>query len=272
MLELRAKLSVPVNGVFVPLTEAIASIRRFCAPAFFHHHELPEFQLARAGTALLLRYRGRNLALCTRHQLGGGAAQTDPERFTVTLTEAGGARLGLGPDVVTRVRMDHPAHGNLEDVLVLEYRNERNGRDIRGLFLDLDVGRNLETIDHGSVKAMFAIGYPTAFTDVDFVADEEGNPVALDMTLRWVKLYLALAAPAPMDTENRRPMVQDPNADQETIEPDGMSGAPVFFVCLDRGVACLGFGGIVTEARERRYMVYDGDLLRRILDQYVDGP
>ena len=66
-------------------------------------------------------------------------------------------------------------------------------------------------------------------------------------------------------------MVQDPKADQETIDPDGMSGAPVFFISLDASSqAHLGFAGMITHARDRRYLIYDGAHLRCVVDSYID--
>jgi hypothetical protein len=50
-----------------------------------------------------------------------------------------------------------------------------------------------------------------------------------------------------------------------------MSGAPVFFVWLDPSFqAHLGFVGLITHGRDRRYMIYDGALLREVVDRYMD--
>jgi hypothetical protein len=218
--------------------------------------------MSKVGSAFLVRYRGRNIALCTRHQLGQGLGATRPEQFTVTL---------ISPNVVSKVRMDHAEHSNLEDVLLLEYENTRGARNLRRLFLELDMARTLETVDPASVKAIFAVGYPTAFGDVTIKRDEESNVTGMDMELRWVKLYLVPDGPALLDAENRRAMVQAPNYDQETIDPDGMSGAPVFFVWLDPSFqAHLGFVGMITHGRDRRYMIYDGALLRQVVGRYMD--
>lgn len=283
----RAKLSVPVNGILVPIKAAAESLRRFCTPAFFHHEGQSIFEMSKVGSAFLVRYRGA----------------TRPEQFTVTLIEPDGTRVGLSPNVVSKVRMEHAEHSNLEDVLLLEYENTRGARNLRRLFLELDLARTLETVDPASVKAIFAVGYPTAFGDVIIKRDEESNVTGMDMELRWVKLYLVPDGPALLDAENRRAMVQDPNYDQETIDPDGMSGAPVFFVWLDQSfqahlvvrcqrkiptavVTCplrhrmlavasvrvdpLGFVGMITHGRDRRYMIYDGALLRQVVGRYMD--
>ena len=243
----------------------------FCTPAFFHHEGQGVFDLSRTGSAFLFRYRGRNIALLTRHQLGEGLGAVRPEQFTVTLIEPAGVKVGLSPNAVTKVRMQNLEHSNLDDVLLLEYDNVRGTRNLRGLFLDLDLAHTLETVAPESVQAIFSVGYPTAHGDVDFEIDDEGNATDMNMELRWVKLYLTPDKPGPLDPENRRPMVQDPRADQETIDPDGMSGAPVFFISLDASSqAHLGFAGMITHARDRRYMIYDGSHLSRVVDSYID--
>ena len=205
----RAKLSVPINGIFVPFKTVADAIRRFCTPAFFHHEDQAVFDLSRIGSAFLFRYRGRNFALLTRHQLGKDLSAVRPEQFTVTLIEPGGAKVGLSPNAVTKVQMENIEHSNLEDVLLLEYDNMREMRNLRGLFLDLDLAHTLETVAPASVKAIFSVGYPTAYGDVDFKFDDEGNATDMNMELRWVKLYLTPDKPALLDPENRRPMIQD---------------------------------------------------------------
>jgi len=203
--------------------------------------------------------------------LGRASARLRPEQFMVTLIEPGGDKVGLSPNAVTKVQMQNVEHSNLEDVLLLEYDDMRGTRNLRGLFLDLDLAHTLETVAPASVKAIFSVGYPTAHGDVDFKIDDEGNATDMNMELRWVKLYLTPDKPAPLDPENRRPMVQDPKADQETIDPDGMSGAPVFFISLDASSqAHLGFAGMITHARDRRYLIYDGAHLRCVVDSYID--
>ncbi|SHJ95004.1 hypothetical protein SAMN02745911_3791 [Aureimonas altamirensis DSM 21988] len=169
--------------------------------------------------------------------------------------------------------MEHADHKNLEDLFIAEYADERDGRDLRPFFLDLDLGVNLQTASRVQIQATFALGFPTFARDGDFVFDEEGIPTKWLATARWVKLYLRVDEPKLMDIENRIPMVQDERADQQTIDPDGMSGAPVFFIAkTNENDAFMGFAGMITDARDRRYMVYDAQVLKQVLDTYVDEP
>ncbi|RXT52922.1 hypothetical protein B6S44_19475 [Bosea sp. Tri-44] len=66
-------------------------------------------------------------------------------------------------------------------------------------------------------------------------------------------------------------MVQDPLALQRPLDrPDGMSGAPVFCVWRSEDWQChLSFLGMITSARNGRFMIYSARHIRRALDEYI---
>lgn len=269
-MEARVKLSVPINGLWIGFNNIALALRRFVTPALFHHEGQEVFDLSSAGTAFLVRYRARNFGICTRHQLGTGTGAVSMEQFTVL---ADGGKLGLSPNRVSRVRMEASEHKNLEDLFVADYADERDGRDLRSLFLEIDLSVNLRKVSRGLLQASFALGFPTFARDGEVELDEHGMPVKWATEARWVKLYLRADEARPLDVENRLPMVQDERADQETIDPDGMSGAPVFFIGkTEEHDAFLGFAGMITDAVDRRYMVYDAAILKDVLDNYIDQP
>lgn len=262
--EARAKLAVPINGFLHSITDVPSAIRRFCTPAFFHHDN-SDFDLSALGTAFLFRYRGRNFGVCTAHQLDKSVNQED---FTVLVD---GGKKGISPNRISKVRMDNAHHANLEDLFIAEYDNIRDGRDVRGMFLSIDLGVNLQSVPQDQVLVAFAIGYPTFAREADMVFDDDGIMTSWSPLSKWVKLYLKVDKPALLDTENRIPMIQDDRADQQTIEPDGMSGSPVFFIGkTPDNDAYFGFAGMITTARDRRYMVYDGAILKSVIDRCID--
>lgn len=267
----KMKLSISVNGFYVPFKDIVRSIRRFCPPALFHYED-PVLDVSPSGSAFLFRYRGRNFGLCTRHQLGIGATAINPERFMITAEEADGRRVGLSPNRVSRVSFADPAHSNLADMFLAEFDDVRNGRNVRGLFLETELSRNFQTVQSVEIKLILSLGYPTAARNIDLQFDEAGDEITgADITLRWVKLYLELDGPALLDPENRRPLVKHRTYEQDDVDPDGMSGAPVFFVQLDASSnAHLGFGGMITHAAGGRYAAYDGAALKQIVDGYID--
>lgn len=270
-IEARLRTAVAINGIDLSLKVVPTALRRFCTPAFFHYDD-PVLDLSKYGSALRIRYRDRNLVLLTQHQLGHGPGRLRPEQFTVALIGSDGRKVGLSPNVVSRPRVETIPHRNLEDLLILGYEDTRNGRDLRSLFLNIDLETTLETVNPETIEASFAIGYPTCGDTNDVKFDEDYQPTSFDMEMRWAQLYLKLDEAAPMDTENRRAMVPDPKAGQVMLVPDGMSGAPVFFVSVVASIPRLGFAGMITDARPDRYMVYDGAMIRRMLDGFLNCP
>jgi hypothetical protein len=130
---------------------------------------------------------------------------------------------------------------------------------------------SLDGVRPDQVKAIFAIGYPTNVRTTEVTFDEDFNPTGMYMINRWVRLYLELDGPALLDVENRRPLVKHRTFEQTLDDPDGLSGAAVFFVHLNTDLeARLGYAGMITHARHDRFMVYDGTIIRRIVDEYID--
>ncbi|AWO92691.1 MULTISPECIES: hypothetical protein [Bradyrhizobium] len=270
MLPATAKLAIEINGVLVPFKSAPDALRRFCVPAFVHSEEGP-VDLAVFGSAFVFRYRGRNFALCTRHQFGKGSLQRRGEDFTLTFRDVKGQLHGLNPNRITKLSFKAEEHANFGDLFLAEFEDVRGEFNIRGAALSLDLERTLDTCPPDRLKLMFTFGYPLDEAAYDIVFDEEHVAVAADVVARWMRVYLQLDGPALMDTENRRPMVPDRRDPAEPDDPNGFSGAPVFFIGLDDGnFAYVGFAGIITDARRGRYMVYDGKIIKQVLDRYVD--
>ena len=121
------------------------------------------------------------------------------------------------------------------------------------------------------IKAIFAIGFPTEARDSETTFDDDDMPVGFNMTVRWVRFYLELAEPAPMDTENHRALVRHRTFQQGLTSPDGLSGAPVFFVYMDEGLnARVGFAGMITQSNGIRFALYEAETIRPVLDRYID--
>jgi len=270
----RAKLSVPVNSVWIGVKSLPEALHRFCAPAFFHNEGELTYDLSTRGSAILLRFRERSFAVLTHHQLGKGPHSLRAQDFTIGIDDADGKKIGLTPNAITRVKVAEQNQKNLEDLQICQYEDERNGRDLSRLFLTVDLEHTLETVPTPAVKAIFLIGFPSEFTEVNVGDwDEERGEVPMTMKLRWVKLCLQPASNRrPLDPENR--IVLEPHTDAHNTlkDPDGLSGAPVFFVWLDEEKqAHLGLAGVLTNARPDRFAVYSAVHIRSALEQCVSA-
>lgn len=264
----RTKFSVPINSLWISMDTLPETLQRYCAPAFFYNEDQPIFDLSARGTALLLRYHERNFAILTRHQLGKGVNALKSKDFTIGIDSTEGQKIGLTPNAVTHVVA--PAEDNLEDLQICEYEDERSGRDLSPMFLKMDLKYSLDSVPKEAIKAIFLIGFPSELTEVTVPDwDEQCDEIPMTSRYKWVKLYLQHATThRPLTPENR--IMLEPHDSMQTTptNPDGLSGAPVFFIWMDEeNQAQLGLAGIITDARSDRYAVYSTVHIRSALEQ-----
>ncbi|TIU00667.1 MAG: hypothetical protein E5W55_02250 [Mesorhizobium sp.] len=259
-----AKMSVGVNGTFIPFKKAPDTMQRFVRPALFSTgHEV--WELRTFGTAFLCRYRGLSLAIATSHQIGDGADKPLPEKFVV-LASAGDRTLAVPPATVRRPLIGDEEYRSLQDLCLFDF-----GERVRD--------HCIQTFDLSSVRwsdepclavdYSFLIGYPSASFDVD--TNDEGEYERF--VNKWIRQDLQPDKPRPMDVENRDVFVKHDRSTRLSIEPDGLSGSPVFSIIRDRA-SCrhLRFDGVVTDARGDRFAVYPSVHIRNFMDRVVEEP
>lgn len=261
------KLAIPMNGVLVPFNRSLENLQRFCRPVLFHNDD-PMFDLSCSGSCLLFRHAGRNLMLSTHHQLT--TQGRDPQEVVLIVDEPDGRKVALTPNEASRAVLKLPEQANLADIFLAEYASERNSRNLASQFfaLNIDATRDLRSVSPEKVVLIFSIGYPTRFSSFETSFDEEESSVkGLDVTSRWVKLYLQPAAADAWDQENRVPLKLHERYQAEIGDPDGFSGSPVFFVYQDDSKqAHLGFAGMITHAnKEGRFNIYETGYIRQIV-------
>jgi hypothetical protein len=260
------KLAVPMNGVLVPFNRSVENLQRFCRPVMFHNED-PIFDLSYSGSSLLFRHAGRNLMLCTRHQLMNQGRNSND--VVLIVDEPDGRKVALTPNEASRVILQLREQANLEDIFLAEYASTRNGRNLQAQFfcLDLDSTADLRSVPPEKVVLIFAIGYPTRFSSFETTIDEEdGSAEGLDVISRWVKLYLEPTDPSAWDNEYRVPLQVHHRYHADIGDPDGFSGSPVFFLYQDDAKqAHLGFGGMITDANKSgRFNIYEAGHIRQI--------
>lgn len=258
-------LSVPVNGVLLPFKHSVDALHRFCRPLAFYNHESP-FELSFSGSTLLLRCQGRNLLLCTRHQLENAHRRAD--EIALLVEDLNGRTVGLAPDAANRVVISVPEQANLADVFLAEFKPSRGGVEISRYFLVLDLDKTADLRQvRGEVVLAFAIGYPTRFQSVESEWSEGDGVTRVSIVSRWSKIYLEPSLPKALHHENRVPMELHREFKADIGDPDGFSGAPVFFIWQDASrQAHLGFGGMIAEAnRNGRFLLYEARHLRQVI-------
>lgn len=255
-----------MNGVLVPFRNCIDNLQRFCRPVMFHN-ENRIFDLSCSGSNFLFRHSGRNLMLCTRHQLVNQGR--DPQDIVLIVDEQDGRKVALTPNEVSRVVLPVPEQANLEDIFLAEYHSVRHGRNIEPQFLSLDLEdiADLRSTLPNSVVLIFSIGYPTQFSSFEMTIDADNCATGIDVISRWCKLYLESTEPSAWDHSLRLPLQVHGRYHSDIGDPDGFSGSPVFFIYQDASMqAHLGFAGMITHAnRNGRFLIYEATYIRQIV-------
>ncbi len=229
------------------------------------------FDAGATGSAFFLRYRARNYGICTLHQFGSGSFIYPAEAFFLGIADDGLTKIGIPPNEAIRATFEDKAHANLSDFYLARFDDERDGRNMKQHFLQVDFQNTLRNLNPAQIKLIAAIGFPTEAMEVDLKLDEDAIPTGADMKLRWVRVVMERASPSSIDTPNRLPLTIHPQEEHKIDDPDGMSGAPVFFIYQDSAWQMhLGFAGIITHSNGHRYMVYEADIIRQMLDKHID--
>jgi hypothetical protein len=186
----RALTTVEINGIATPFNRALDSLQRFCRPLLLHR-ENSAFDLAYSGSSFLFRHRARNFLICCKHQLGRDNIRFSPHSICLIVNDNERWK-ALTPDSSTIVKVDSYCDRTAEDILLIEYQPERGGHALTMYFvsLNLDTIQNLASVTRDQIVLIFAIGYPTRFSDYDVNFDRTESPVSVDIVSRWAKLYL----------------------------------------------------------------------------------
>lgn len=174
----KAKAYVLINGLLVAIDDAKVSLERFSRPLVLHN-EGSGYSVSVAGSCMLARYRGENLLIATRHQLGQGQQRRAETEACVALYDdaANSKPTLLTPSGSITATFDDPGAKYLEDVLVLTFeRGDKTGR-LSAHFLQLDDTKTLNEVEPGRIFAYLTIAYPTSGNEPilapDFTTYEE---------------------------------------------------------------------------------------------------
>ena len=248
-LTAKMKTSILMNGVLVPFNRSIDNLQRFCRPVFMKNVN-PTWDVSIHGSSFLISHRGRNMMVCSRHQLANTGRA--PDELMIIIGDGDNQR-GVTPSMVAQASLDGPGDPDISDMLFAEFRSPFQGVDLGVNFYDLDLHAtaDLRQVPRERITLMFTVGYPRRFTDYDTNYTDDYEATDVRVVSRWVKVYLELAEPLPMDRPGLVPLQVHSRYDVRIGDPDGFSGSPVFFLYLDHEKQShLGFAGMVTFAAE----------------------
>lgn len=254
----QAKMSVGINGTYVPFESAPDAIHRFVRPALFatgdHVWELRLF-----GTAFLATFHGWKFAIVTAHQTDIAKGAPTAEQFVV-VAKGGCQRLAVSPSSLHRPVVDDEDRQSLRDLSFFDY----SGNSTKVEHLDLS---SVFWSDALNIVAeySFLIGYPASSAIIEL--DENDYSKLSNFTMRWIRQDLEEDQPRPLDVEHRTIFVKHERSTRKSVEPDGLSGSPVFSIIKDTdNNRHLRFDGIVTDAKHDRFAVYPSVYIRNMLE------
>lgn len=257
-----AMMSVRVNGTYLPFKSVPDAMQRYVRPALFSTGDAV-FELQKVGTVFMGRYREWSFGLMTAHQGSGSNGAPSAQKFVVVVEDVE-KRLAVPPSTIHKPKFEGPEHQSLEDLIFLDY--SRTSRSLNHLDLSQAFWSDAEGI---STDYSFLVGFPTRSMVIEL--DPDGELRLEKFAPRWIRQDLEQADPEPLDTEKRDIFVKHHESTRLSIDPDGLSGAPVFsIVCDTRKERHLRFDGIVTNARGDRFAVYPSAFIRQVLDSIVD--
>ena len=263
-----AKTSILLNGIYVKFNALIDILQRFCQPLTLHNSN-SIYEISPFGSSFLVEYKTRKFRLFTRHQLGNGEQAYSPEKVLLIFEDYQSNRVGLSPSNSFSLKFNGQNEKSLEDLAIVEYSQQIGGADIERFFykLDLHAMSEFDNTDNKKIVAIFAIGYPSRFLTAETSFDEEYLPTEASLNVGYAPLFLERANPSPWDIEYRTALQAHHRYNRDVGDPDGFSGAPVFYIYEDEArQSHLGFAGIITDgSKEGRFNIYRASDISRYL-------
>lgn len=263
----RNKMSVKLNGLYMPFNAARASLRRFAYPLSFHNPG-SDHELSMKGSCTLVRLKGKLTLVSTAHQLREetGPDRTPNEILLTTNPTSDGKKLVISGSEATRIK--YPPEADLkpaEDILMLTFDPKFYSMDPTPLFWNLYDIASLNAVKLENVLLFFTIGFPTAFTGYDSDFDDETG--ASTVTIRSKPCLIYLTPDSASDLEFHRKFRIREESQGTVSSFDGFSGAPAFFIYRDAANNHhVGFAGMVKSAGCGIFYVYDGQAVRTLLE------
>ncbi len=218
-----AATSAVLNGVVIPGRSIEATIARYAFNVFILTG-YEAFPVILRGTGTAIRFQGKELFVCTQHQLSG----IDPEKVGM-MTEGGGRLITSGGTRYFTLSDQTDGH----DLIAFNFSEPVAAYpELRPRFFNFKRPENLDT----EVLAYVVTGCATGDQSYD-VEDNDHIGVARRSVLCDLSDEQP-ADPAMLALRTREPM---------SFNPDGMSGGSVFVVHRDQSGYWIDFAGIVVQ-------------------------
>lgn len=266
----RLKLSIMINGISVSMENCVDALERFCKPLMFLNDD-NDNPVSIFGSSLLFFHGGRNIILLTKHQLDNSRRQPQEVSLIIDAPRFVGdssGKIAFLPDSAVFLPKQ-PNSENYRDIVLVEFPQKCDRYDVTPYFLNLNLEEtaNLSMVDEDKIITIFAVGYPTESVSYDPGYDESGESSGPEFVFGKHRLYFEMAKCSPFDKADRIHLRALMSNGISIMDPDGLSGAPVFFTYIDDGQqAHLGFAGIITDAsKDGLFAVYGAGVIKDVI-------
>jgi hypothetical protein len=217
----------------------------------------------------LVNYRGKNFQISTQHQLQNLSRRASDIRLVAIVD---GKHILFNATNGYTVGPQPAALANMQDVLVSRYPTIAQPHiNRRFLRLEAEQFRPLHSLNAKRVIAHFFIGFPLQAVGYDL---KDSGDALSNLRTRWVKLLVEPAPDAIQFVPNRLYFRTGTPLEEMGLDPDGISGSPIFCIYQDEEDQCrVCIGGMITHASKSGALaVYDPEPIRLLLDGIVVRP
>lgn len=237
--------SIYVNGLYAPANSLGEVLVAYSAPGLFASEAFPEFSPSKSGSSTKIKFRGKYLAITTRHQL--------------TIQERAYDEFCLRGTSDTSLLTSHAAYFEIDehigdlDLVIFDFTEVVSLGRIPSIgWYNLDREFNKSELEKPSM--VIGIGYPSYRNVIDYSAEKYSS------------------APNAIWGAETEPSISGRLAFQPTdklaYKPDGMSGGPVFGVKLEGHKPAAFFAGIITEASAYKVHFSSRTRISKVLNEH----
>jgi hypothetical protein len=245
-IEHLAATSAHFNGVLVPGRSIEGTVARYVFNVFINNDH-PEFPVSFRGTGTAIRFNGRELFVCTQHQLDGADRQA-----VGMMADGGGTLVTSGGERHYIFTNETDAH----DLVAFDFTEPVAALpQLRSRFFNFRRPYRIT----GKAVGFLLTGLP--YADQSYEVEEHRH---IGVARRQVLCTLD-QEPPPADTALMRVVPRQPL----TFNPDGMSGGSAFVVRQYDGAFWIDFAGIVVRGGQNAFHVVKADVVHQVLESFA---
>ena len=244
------KMAVDHNGLIIPGRLIENMFAQYCVPLGYWT-SFEQWPISIPGSATLIRYRGRYIMACTRHQLAGLSGTED---ICVMLPNGPGQTRCITSGGTISFQ-DEMRDGDHHEIALFDFTEPAMAEpDLKPMFLDFR--RQHPSIPASEVVGVITYGYPIEGRNMDYDAGNLGL-----VKQKVVCRYEGQGADDAVHII--RPVVP------LTFNPDGISGGPAFTIIMAHAGFEIHLAGINVRGGRELIRVIKAGAVQLMMDRMI---